>query len=112
MCNPIQNLAAFDVVGVRKDGGVDLVISCHGPLDDSPQTLAALEQKIRNYVREIETAKSPTFFEKYECSPDAKVAIYVSCPFSIAPQVFDLIDKLRVVSAGIGARIEVRRQMG
>ena len=110
--NPIQDLDAFDVVGVRQDGGVDLVISCHGPLDNSTGTLAALEQKIRNYVQEVETAKAPTFFERYQCSPDANVTIYVSCEFPIAPQVFQLIDELRQVAARIGASIEVRRQMG
>lgn len=110
--NPIQNLDAFDLVGVRNDGGIDLVISCHGPLDDSADTLAALEQKIRNYVREVQAAQAPTFFERYGCSADAKVTIYLSCAFPIADRVHQLIDDMRQVAARIGADIAVRRQMG
>jgi hypothetical protein len=109
---PIQNLDAFDVVGVRNDGGIDLVISCHGPLDGSPATLQALEQKIRNYVREVEEARSPTFFERYNCSPDATVMIYVSCSYHIDPAVYGVLESLRPVAGRIGAAIEVRRQMG
>jgi len=40
---PIQNIDAFDVVGERQDGGVDLVVSCSGPLDSSPSTLELIE---------------------------------------------------------------------
>jgi hypothetical protein len=36
---PIQNLDAIDVLGKRVDGGVDLAITCSGPLDDSADTL-------------------------------------------------------------------------
>lgn len=48
----VRYLDAIDVVGVRLDGGIDLVISCYGPLDDSAETLAALETKINNYINE------------------------------------------------------------
>jgi hypothetical protein len=36
---PIQNLDSFDIVGKRGDGGIDLVIVCSGPVDDSADTL-------------------------------------------------------------------------
>ena len=41
---PIQNLDAFDIIGERKDGGVDLVVSCSGPLDSSTTTLGLIER--------------------------------------------------------------------
>jgi hypothetical protein len=47
---PIQNLDAFDIVGERKDGGVDLVVSCSGPLDSSSTTLGLIERKVRAYL--------------------------------------------------------------
>src|ERR1700679_3594566 len=39
MSQPIQNVDSIDVVGVRNDAGIDLVVSCFGPLDGSPETL-------------------------------------------------------------------------
>jgi hypothetical protein len=44
---PIQNLDAFDIVGERLDGGVDLVVVCSGPLDDSAEVLGLLRRKLR-----------------------------------------------------------------
>ena len=107
----IQNLDKFDVVGVRKDGGIDLVISCDGPIDDSSETLLALECKIRNYVKEVEEAREPTFFERYECKPDAPITIFVSCTFDIHAKALELIARLQSVAERIDARIEVRKQM-
>lgn len=109
---PIQSLDKFDVVGVRKDGGIDLVISCSGPLDATPETLLALECKIRNYVREVEGARSPTFFEKYNCKPNAPITIFVSCNFEVHPKVMELIERMQSVAERIASKIEVRKQMG
>jgi hypothetical protein len=50
---PIQNLDAFDVLGERKDGGLDASIVAATPIDGSPETLRALTTKVRNYVAEL-----------------------------------------------------------
>lgn len=110
--NPIQNLESFDIVGVRKDGGVDLVITCGGPLDNSVETLAALRQKVENYVLEVEAAKDPTFFEQYGLSPNAKITIYLSCAYEIHPDVMTVVAELQSLVDRIGASIGVVRGMG
>lgn len=48
---PISDADNLDVVGVREDGGIDLVITCSGPLDDSNETVELLGQKVRNYAQ-------------------------------------------------------------
>ena len=105
----IDRLDEFDIVGVRKDGGADLVIVAQGPLDGSATTLSALDQKIRNYIRE---ASSSAFLKKYELQADARLMIYISCAFPIDPAALRVIDRLQPLAARIGARIEVRKQMG
>ena len=48
---PLSDAANLDVAGVRQTGGVDLVIACSGPLDESDQTIELLSQKVRNYLQ-------------------------------------------------------------
>lgn len=50
MEHPIQSLDSIDILGHRKDGGVDLVIVVSAFLDDTPEHEYLLKQKIQNYV--------------------------------------------------------------
>lgn len=50
---PIQNLDFIDIVGNRKDGGIDLCIVISGFLDNSEEHQGLLKQKIQNYVNTI-----------------------------------------------------------
>ena len=50
MEDPIQSLDSIDILGHRKDGGVDLVIIVSSFLDDTPEHEHLLKQKIQNYV--------------------------------------------------------------
>jgi hypothetical protein len=50
---PIQNLDAFDVLGERKDGGINAAIVAASPIDGSTDTLKALTTKVRNYLAEL-----------------------------------------------------------
>jgi len=102
----IQGLNAFDVVGVRKDGGIDLVISCHGPLDHSEVTLGRLVQKIENYVREVANAIEPTFFERYNVSPETTVRIVVSCKFPVSVEAVRAVEEMQLyVRSAIGGTL-------
>lgn len=92
---PIENLEAFDVVGVRKDGGIDLVVVCSGPLDPSSETLSALRTKIANYLYEIREASNPTLRESFNCSATAEVRIILSCDFPVHPLALDVVDELK-----------------
>ena len=59
---PIQNLGSIDVLGARKDGGVDLIVVVSGPIDASADTLENLDRKIRAYIAEV---GSRAFQERY-----------------------------------------------
>jgi hypothetical protein len=66
---PIQNLDAFDIVGERKDGGVDLVVSCSGPLDTSSTTLGLIERKVRAYLVTIAHENFARIYPMAELAP-------------------------------------------
>lgn len=46
----IENINNIDVFGIRKDGGVDLVIVSSGKLDESAETQKLLLDKVENYL--------------------------------------------------------------
>jgi len=50
---PIQNLETIDLLGRRKDGGVDLIIVVSGPLQNEADHLGRPEWKIAAYIRII-----------------------------------------------------------
>jgi hypothetical protein len=102
---PIGNLDRFDVVGVRKDGGVDVVISCAGPLDDSPETLWLLWQKVRNYLGEI---ASEAFRSEYGSGP---VRILISCQHDVSSPAQTLIASLRDEAASQGVGLLLSQQV-
>jgi hypothetical protein len=81
----------LDVVGVRKTGGLDLVVSCSGPLDDSDQTIELLSQKIRNYAQ---LALSPNLFTHYNAE-SGPVRVFVSSEFAVSPRAGKTIEALR-----------------
>jgi hypothetical protein len=104
----IASLDAFDVVGVRNDGGIDLVISCFASLDSSENTLRDLRAKISNYIREIREARNPTLFERYECSPSAKVRIIISCELPVPAKALEVVEDMRKVAAKINVDLLVQ----
>jgi hypothetical protein len=106
--SPVSNLDAFDVVGVRNDGGLDLVISCSGPLDSSAQTIRNLETKVRNYLREILEARDPTLLERYRCAADATVRIIVSCPHQVAHEAMSTVERMKELASASGVELILR----
>ena len=88
---PLTDADNLDVAGVRKTGGVDLVVSCSGPLDESDQTIALLSQKIRNY---LQLALSPNIFTHFKAD-SGPVRIFVSCEFAVSSRAGKTIDSLR-----------------
>ena len=105
---PIRNLDSFDIVGKRVDGGLDLVVSAHEPLDGSATTLAALRAKLHNYIVEISL---PGFYAKYGRAPGARVIIYLVCPYLIDPKALAVVKDMQIEAAKVGTRIEVRQNM-
>ena len=51
--HPIPNLTVIDIVGKRRDGGVDLVIVIASPLSADARSIFRLSRKLDGYLREI-----------------------------------------------------------
>jgi hypothetical protein len=102
---PIQNTDSVDVLGKRKDGGADLVISISGPLDASDETLKLLEEKIRAYLGAVVTEG---FRQQYIIS---KSSIIVSCAFPVSEAAHRQIAELRQVAAEQGIALQLRESM-
>jgi hypothetical protein len=86
--SPVRSIDAIDIVGVRKDGGIDTVIVCAGALDDSETTLESLRLKIRYYLSDI---ANESFAKQYGTGP---VRIFVACEHEVSVQARQLIDDL------------------
>jgi len=91
--SPIGPLDRMDIVGVRKDGGIDTVLVCPGPLDDSAETLHALRAKTRSYLRQI---SSKGFIAQYGTGP---VKLFVACAHEVSERAKELIDELALEAA-------------
>ena len=81
----------FDVVGERRSGGTDLVVSCAAPLDNSAETLNRLETKIRNYLTE---ATSPDFASTYPSAAHGPIRIFVHCEYGVSDEARALVTRL------------------
>lgn len=102
---PIQNLDAFDIVGERRGGGVDLVVVCSGPLDDSVDTLDLLRIKVENYLREV---ASQGFRARFA---GASVTIFISCSHFVSDAAHGLIDTLRERASNHGVGLQLVEDM-
>jgi hypothetical protein len=101
---PIQNLDSFDIVGERNDGGVDLVVVCSGPLDDSSETQALLRGKVQNYLK---TAVHPNFANVYPAAKDGPVRIVLACRHKISAVSQETISELAEKGGASGIDITV-----
>ena len=63
--HPIPNLTVIDIVGKRRDGGVDLVVVIASPLSADARSIFRLSRKLDGYLQEI---NSDTWRQEY---PDA-----------------------------------------
>ena len=79
-----QSLDSIDILGHRKDGGVDLVIVVSAFLDDTPEHEYLLKQKIQNYVDGI---FSDEFQNKFGSIDKTHYAIVLKCTVEPHPNV-------------------------
>lgn len=101
---PIQNIDNVDIVGHRKDGGVDLVIVASGPLDPSEQTQRLLLAKIRSYLEQLNTE---AFRAEFRYPAPDRVRIVVHCEHPIHPVIEELIRRCKPWVEDNDARIEL-----
>jgi len=109
MSQPIQNVDSIDVVGVRNDAGIDLVVSCLGPLDGSPETLRTLREKVRGY---IEAASAEHIWKIYPNAKTGPIEIYIACEHSVSVPALRAIDLLTREAASRGVALRLVESMG
>lgn len=107
--SPVGDVDTVDIVGVRKDGGLDLILTASAALDASPVTLSLLETKLRNYMS---AALSKRFLNHYGRALGDPVTIYLSCAHPIADPAREVIRRLREEAREKGIGLEVRTHMG
>lgn len=106
---PIQNLESLDIIGKRKGGGVDLVITASQPLDDSLETLDSIRRKVRTY---LEAFGLEGFQVEFGFPPKDQCAIIMMCEHAIHASAQAVIEECRAEAAARGLRLEVRKLMG
>ena len=92
MEHPIQSLDSIDLLGHRKDGGVDLVIIVSSFLDDTPEHEYLLKQKIQNYVDGI---FSDEFQGKFGSINKTHYTIVLKC--SVEPHL-NMISEIQAIA--------------
>jgi len=94
----------LDVVGERNDGGVDMVVSTTGPLDDSDATCQHLQAKLNTYLY---AATHPNFASVYPAASAGRVRIFVSDTHEISDRARQVVESLskEAISRGIEIRI-------
>jgi hypothetical protein len=87
--SPLTASDNLDVIGERKDGGVDMVISTSGPLDATDETCRLLNEKLSTYLY---AAVHPNFANVYPEARKGRVRIFVSDSHSISERARCLVE--------------------
>ncbi len=102
---PIQGLDGIDIIGERRDGGVDLAIVASQPIDNSPETLDCIRQKVATYLQAID---SEEFQSDMGHLPRDKTVIVLACEHPIHPDAQLVIEECSAGAAAKGVRLDVR----
>ncbi|QDU31504.1 hypothetical protein ETAA8_66630 [Anatilimnocola aggregata] len=87
---PIQDLDNIDIIGVRKDGGVDLAIVASSYMDGSAEHQQLLLDKLQSYLAQL---NSDEFQEEFERPAPEKTRIIVSFVVEPDPIMIALLDR-------------------
>jgi hypothetical protein len=87
--SPLTDPDNLDVIGERKDGGVDMVVSTAGPLDASDATCGRLREKLSAYLY---AAVHPNFANVYPAAREGRVRIFVSDSHAISERARLLVE--------------------
>ena len=101
---PISDVTKLDVLGKRKDGGVDMGIVAESEVDDSAETLTLIDEKVRNYLRE---AHDSAFQADCEVAGVEGITIVFDSSFRVHPKARALLESLAEEVAAKGMRLLV-----
>jgi hypothetical protein len=105
---PIQALQSIDIMGKRRDGGVDLIITASQPLDDTAEVLESIRRKVGTYLAVIDLDEFQT---EMGHPPRDKTTIIISCEHPIHPTAQAVIAECQITAARRGVRLEVRKRV-
>ena len=104
--SPINDVTKIDLLGERVDGGLDMGIVARAPLDGSSDTLARVEQKVRNYLRE---ALDDSFQKEFGIQRPDQITILFESKFAIDVTVMGLLSTLAKETEVVGVKLVIRR---
>lgn len=102
---PIQTGERIDVLAVREDGGVELIIVVHGHLDGSEQTQKLLESKITSYLQQRNSA---AFTAEFRYPAADKVHVVLETDGRLPHAIQSLMQRLELVVHAGNARLLIR----
>jgi len=101
---PIQNVESVDVIGKKPDGGVEMYICASQPIDDSPETLETIRQKVAYYLDVFDVSD---FLSEMEYPPRELSRIIIVCDFPIHPTAERVIQECDKVNSKRGLSVSV-----
>ncbi len=105
----VENPQHIDLFGIRKDGGADLVLVSHGPLDESPQGQTLLLDKVETYLKYIQTAD---FRRQCPRATPEKTHVVLLTHVRPSPLMRELLQKVSLWVADNQATFSVRIEEG
>ncbi len=102
---PLELLEQIDMIVKKKNGGVELVIICHGYLDGSEYTQKRIMDKINNYLTFI---KNADYEQEFGAVSIKKTIIVLKCSGldSIITELIESI-KAQLILYSVGIKIEI-----
>lgn len=104
---PLNSDGRIDVVALREEGDVELIIIARGRLDGSERTQGLLQIKIKHYLQQ---RNSIAFNAEFQHPPADKVHIVLECDRPPAPAIRSLIRQLEPMVQARQAQLVIRCQ--
>ena len=101
---PLQDDGRIDIVGKRRDGGVDLLVAVSGFLDGSIGTQALLKRKLQSYLDAI---LSQEYRSEFGDPAPERLSIIISCARGASPEIYDLVQRLAPFFKEQGATLRI-----
>jgi len=102
--SPIRDLLTIDMIGRRKDGGVDLGIIVSGKLTGSKEDQQLLMDKVEAYLKAI---KSDKFQRDFKNPPPRKTQILIKCLVPPEREIVELVKSMERWVRDNSARIRL-----
>ena len=104
---PIQDVESVDLIGKRRDGGVDLLIVASQPLDDAADTLNRIRRKVAYYLDVIDL---PEFQAEMGLPPRDRTTVILRCDHPIHPRAAAVITECQARAGQRGVRLVVQQK--